>query len=301
MEANTLVSIISINYNQADVTNAMLNSLSKLTWSNFEVIIVDNNSEQIDFDKINTNYAFLKLIRNKKNLGFAGGNNTAIQTAKGKYILLLNNDTEVVPNFIEPMIELFEQNNLIGAVSPKIKFYYKPDTIQYAGYTKMNPFTLRMNALGNHQKDDGSFDKIQETNFTHGCAMMVSKEVIKYVGIMTDEYFLYYEEHDWCTAIKKAGFKIYYQPQSVVYHKESVSVIKNSPLKTYFINRNRILYMKRNFSSFFKIISTLYLIFISIPKNIIVFLIKQEYNHLNAYRDAIVWNVTHKTKIQWIL
>ena len=293
-----LLSIITINYKQSKVTNRLIYALQKLTFKDFELIIIDNNSGN-DADNINIKFENTKLIKTKKNLGFAGGNNIGIKAAKGKYILLLNNDTEPKPDFLEPMIELFEKNPKTGAVSPKIKFFYQPDTVQYAGFSKMNPLTLRMQAIGNRQKDEGQFDKIYETNYAHGCAMMTTKKVIEKVGLMPEEYFLYYEELDWSTKIKNAGFKIYYQGHSVVLHKESVSIQKNSLLKTYFINRNRILYMRRNFRFFSKLIATIYILLVSMPKNTVSFLIKKEYKHLSAYYDAIVWNITHKTKEKW--
>jgi hypothetical protein len=156
-----------------------------------------------------------------------------------------------------------------------------------------------MNAIGSKQVDDGSYDKESETHFTHGCSMMVSRNVINKVGLMPEEYFLYYEEHDWSTKIKCAGYKIFYQPKSVVYHKESISVKKDSTLKTYFINRNRILFMQRNFNWFKRLVATLFILLISVPKNLLIYLIKSKYKHLQAYCDAIIWNVTHKTKNRW--
>jgi len=296
-----LISIITINYNQAEVTNLLLESLQSVTWPNFEVIIVDNSSSNSNADKINTGFSNVTLIRSNRNLGFAGGNNLGIRASKGDYVLLLNNDTEVVPDFLEPLIECFEAHPETGAISPKIKYFHHPNTIQYAGFTKMNPLTLRMKGIGFGQTDKGQFEQTLETEFAHGCAMIVPSRIIKEIGLMPEEYFLYYEEHDWSTAIKRGGYKIYYQPKSVVLHKESMSVQKNSPLKTYFINRNRILYMRRNFSWLYKIVSGLYILFVSIPKNTFEYLLESEYIHLQAYWDAIIWNVTHKTKAKWNL
>lgn len=285
------VSIITVNYKQAEVTNQLLASLQQLTWPEIEIIVVDNNSGRENADRIDTGYSNTRLIKNTQNLGFAGGNNVGIAVSTGKYILLLNNDTEVEPGFIEPMIELFEQNPDIGAVSPKIKFFHNPGIIQYAGFTRMNPFTLRMNAVGSRQPDNGLYDRSEETCFAHGCAMMVPRRVINEVGLMPEAYFLYYEEHDWSTAIKRKGYKIYYQPLSVVYHKESVSVQKDSLLKTYFLNRNRILYMRRNYTMFHRVAATFYLLLISVPKNMISFLVKRKHEHLKAYWSAMIWNI----------
>lgn len=299
MKHKPLISIITINYKQADVTNQLLASLNKVTWQRLEIIVLDNNSGEKDIKRLNTNYKNVKLIYNKKNIGFAAANNVGIKASRGDYILLLNNDTEVEPDFLEPMIKIFGLNKRIGVVCPKIKYFLQPNTIQYAGFTKMNPFTLRIKAIGSHELDDGRYDKVFETNYAHGCALMISRIAINKAGLMPEEYFLYYEELDWSRTIKKKGFKIFVQPNSIVYHKESISVKKNSPLKTYFLNRNRILFMRRNFNWFNKLISTLYLAFVSIPKNALTFLIKREFKHLQAYIDAIIWNVSNKTKEQW--
>jgi GT2 family glycosyltransferase len=301
MKTYPLVSIVTVNYKQSQVTNELMESLQQLSWPNFELLVVDNDSGEMDLKLLRLDFSFMKLIRSKKNLGFAGGNNLGILQAKGDYILLLNNDTEVDKHFLEPMVELMESNPKIGAVSPKIVYFDQPDIVQYAGFTPMNPFTIRMKGLGFKQKDEGSFNQIMQTHFAHGCAMMVSRAIIQKVGLMPEDYFLYYEEHDWSTAIKRAGFIIYYQPKSLVFHKESMSVKKNSPLKTYFINRNRILYMKRNFSLPYKILAIIYLIFISFPKNTLAFYRTHEKEHQQAYFDAILWNITGKTKAKWDL
>jgi GT2 family glycosyltransferase len=225
-----------------------------------------------------------------ENLGFAGGNNLGYKHASGEYILLLNNDTEVEPDFMLPMIALLQSNPKIGAVSPKIRYFYQPDTIQYAGFSPINMFTLRMHAWGFKEKDEGQHDQIKQTDFAHGCAMMVPRRVIDQVGVMCDEYFLYYEEHDWSMRIRKAGYIIMYQPQSLVLHKESISVQKDSPLKTYYINRNRIFFMRRNFKGMKKLIPSLYLLLISIPKNFLAYLFSGKKEHLAAYRKAIAWH-----------
>lgn len=296
MNRYPLVSIITINYKQSAVTNDLIESLQKLTWPNVEVLIVDNNSGE-DCNYINTAYINTKLIKSNANLGFAGGNNLGIKESKGDYILLLNNDTIVAPGFIDPLVARLESDESIGAVSPKIKYYEQPDTIQYAGFTSMNPLTLRMNAIGFKQTDSEEFKNSRETHFAHGCAMMVKREIIESVGMMPENYFLYYEEHDWSSLIKRAGYKIWFEAKSVVLHKESMSVQKNSTLKTYYLNRNRILYMRRNFSGFTKLIAWLYLLTVSLPKNILKYMVEKESEHLQAYLKGFFWNLkTAKTQ-----
>ncbi|GMN06211.1 glycosyltransferase family 2 protein [Croceitalea sp. MTPC5] len=294
MKANQpLVSIITINYNESSVTLAMLESLQFLSYKNVEVIVVDNASPDDDPDVLKSHFPEINLIKSKENLGFAGGNNLGVKVAKGDYLLFINNDTIVPENFIGPLVETLQKDETIGMVSPKIKFHWDPTLIQYAGYTPMNQWTIRNNSIGYHHKDDGSFDKAGETESIHGAAMMVPKRVVEEVGMMTEVYFLYYEEHDWAEMIKRAGYKIYYQPKSYILHKESLSTGKFSPLKTYYIARNRIVFARRNFRPFQLFVSLLFQTFISIPKNTVTFLFKRQFQHLNALWKAVMWNLSN--------
>ena len=143
-----LVSIVTVNYDHPDVTCALLGSLKHITYPNIEVIVVDNASPNDDPGIILKMYPDILFIQSKENLGFAGGNNLGIRKAKGKYILLLNNDTEVESEFLEPLVAKLESNSKIGAVSPKIKFFYQPDTIQFSGQAPINPYTFRSYGFG---------------------------------------------------------------------------------------------------------------------------------------------------------
>ncbi|WP_190810950.1 glycosyltransferase family 2 protein [Flagellimonas sp. S3867] len=292
-----LVSIITINYNESQVTLEMLQSLKGLTYPNVEVIVVDNASPNDNPDTIKEQFPEVCLIKSKENLGFAGGNNLGVKQSNGAFLLFINNDTIVPERFIEPLVQTLQEDETIGMVSPKIKFHWNPELIQYAGYTPMNHWTIRNNSIGYHQKDDGRFDTEGETESIHGAAMMVPRTVVDKVGMMTEIYFLYYEEHDWAEMIKRAGYKIFYQPASYILHKESVSTGKFSPLKTYYISRNRILFARRNFKPLQLGISLLFQCFVSIPKNSLQFLIKNEFPHFKAFWKAISWNLTHRTEI----
>nr|WP_299383040.1 glycosyltransferase family 2 protein [Allomuricauda sp.] len=288
-----LVSIITINYNESEVTLDLLDSIRGLSYPNYEVIVVDNASPNDNPDLIKEKFPGIHLIKSHENLGFAGGNNLGVKQAKGEYLLFINNDTIVPPGFIEPLVETLQNDGHIGMVSPKIKFHWDPSLIQYAGYTPMNHWTIRNSSIGYHQKDDGAYDQPGETQSIHGAAMMVPKRIVEQVGMMTEIYFLYYEEHDWAEMVKRAGYKIYYQPKSYILHKESVSTGKFSPLKTYYISRNRILFARRNFKPLQLVISLLFQGLVSIPKNSLKYLIKKEFQHLRAFWRAVHWNLTH--------
>ena len=288
-----LVSIITITYDHPEVTCDLLTSLRKITYSNFEIIVVDNASPHDDPAMIKHKCPEIMFIHSKENLGFAGGNNLGIRQSKGKYILLLNNDTEVDPRFLEPLVAKFESNVLIGAISPKIKFFHTPDTLQFTGISAFNPYTIRNRGFGFGEKDHGQFDTDYQTDFVHGACMMIPMEVIQKVGLMSECYFLYYEEHDWATRIKKAGYQLWYVHNSTVFHKESISTGKISSLKIYYMNRSRLLYLRRNIHGFQFFIALLYQLFISIPKNAISFLLRGYPGHFHAYHHAVFWHLKH--------
>ncbi|MCF8235990.1 MAG: glycosyltransferase family 2 protein [Bacteroidales bacterium] len=285
-----LVSIITINFNQPEVTQALLDSLGKITYPNLEVVVVDNASHQNPADFIHKNYPEVKFIRSDQNLGFAGGNNLGIRASKGKYLMMLNNDTEVDPGFLEPLVEKMEQDPKVGMVGSKVRFYDMPDTIQFAGATPMSRFTATSHFIGFNTIDHGQYDYPKVTPFASGAAMMTSREVCKKVGLMADFFFLYYEELDWQERIREAGFEIWYIPESLVYHKESVSVGRESALQAYWKNRNRLLLIRRNFSKMDVVISFLYITFISTPYNFGKYILKGRLRLLKVHFIALGWH-----------
>lgn len=288
-----LVSLITVNFNQSEVTCALIESLNRITYPNLEVIVVDNHSTEDDPTIIKQRFPNIVLIQNPINYGFAAGNNYGLMRARGEYVLLLNNDIEVPPDFLEPLVDLLESNQEIGAVSPKIKFYYQPDTIQYAGYTTIDKVTMRNTSIGYWEKDSGQYNEERETAYAHGAAMLVPMRVVKEIGLMSYIFFLYYEEADWCARISKAGYKIYYSGKSHVLHKESVSTGKMSSLKIYYQNRNRIVFMRRSLNGAGYIKALLYQLLIAIPKNAFKFLLRGKISYFIAYYRAIGWHITH--------
>jgi len=286
-----LVSIIAVNFNHPEVTCDFIESLNRITYPNFEVIIVDNKSPDDDPSIIKQRFPNIIFYASHINWGFAGGNNQGIMRARGEYVLLLNNDTIVDKSFLEPLVEKMQADPSIGAVSPKIRFYYDPEIIQYAGFKPINIYTVRNSAIGYREKDEGQYDCDRETAYAHGAAMMIPMEVIKKVGLMSYIFFLYYEEADWSFRIKRAGYKICYVHNSLVFHKESVSTGKLSALKIYYMTRNRIVFMRRNIFGKDFFIGVIYQLFVAIPKNALKFFFKGNIKMFYAYCRAIGWHM----------
>ncbi len=296
-ERYPLVSVITVNYNQSGVTLEMLQSFRAVTYPSVELFVVDNASPNDNPDIIKEQFPEVNLIKTTKNLGFAGGNNIALPYAKGKYILFINNDTEVDPGFLEPLVSLLESNPEIGMVSPKIHYFHTPNTFQFAGYTPFSPVTIRNFAIGFGENDTGQYNDVRESASIFGCAMLVPMRVIEEVGMMADIYFLYYEEHDWAARIKKAGYKIYYDGRSLVKHKESISTVKNSPFQIYYLYRGRMLFARRNTQGFTGFLAWLYIHFVTLPKETLLYFFKSRPDLARACWRAAVWNLNHRKGI----
>ena len=252
------VSIITINYNGLEDTCALIETIPFN--ENMEVIVVDNASKNQEADTIAQRYPQVKVIHSERNLGFAGGNNLGIQSAQGKYFFLINNDTIFKEFNIQVLIDRMISSPDIGIVCPRIRFAWGNNPIQYAGYSRLSRISIRNHAIGFNEEDHGQYDTAHPTPYAHGAAMFISRDAIDKVGLMPDCYFLYYEELDWSMMFTYAGYQIWYEPKCTIYHKESKSTGQNSPLRTYYLTRNRLLLVRRNPQEFNKTLAYIYLI-----------------------------------------
>lgn len=284
------VSLITVNYNQVEVTLELINSLKKQDFLDYELIVVDNGSS-VDLRKLLAHAnERVQIIRSPRNLGFAGGNNLGIRYASGDYLFFVNNDTEVPKGTIRRLVSSLELMPQFAIVSPLIFYFHDRRLAQYSGYTPINYITGRNRALG-YKEEVKLKDTVTDTPYSHGAAMMVRRSAIDLAGQMPENYFLYYEELDWCEKIKEQGFKIAVDHGCYILHKESVSTGPASPLKTYFQTRNRILFIRRNQSILSrKIAFYCYMLFLAIPKNIMLMLLKGKWLHAEALVAGLVWN-----------
>ena len=288
------LSIITINYNGLKDTCELIDSIPFN--DNMEVIVVDNASQQDEATVIQQNYPLVKVIRSKKNLGFAGGNNLGIKEAKGDYIFLVNNDTILTDFNFNTLIERLESTPSIGVVCPKIRFNWNRKSIQFAGYTPLSKITVRNQAIGFGEEDNGQYDTPHSTPYAHGAAMMIKRGVIDKVGLMPECYFLYYEELDWSMMITQAGYGIWYEPACTIYHKESQSTGQNSPLRTYYITRNRLLLVKRNWNGISKYLSYCYLLGIVATRDILKYTMEGRFDLTKAVcRGILTFNSQFST------
>ncbi len=289
---NIELSIITINYNGLKETCALIESIPFN--ENMEVIIVDNASKEDEASFIQERYPQVKVIRSDKNLGFAGGNNLGIKAAKGKYLFLVNNDTYFKTFNIHPLISRLESSPNIAMVCPKIRFAWGDYLIQFTGYTPLSKITVRNRSIGFGEEDHGQYDTAHSTPYAHGAAMLIKREAIEKVGFMPEDYFLYYEELDWSMMFTRAGYEIWYDPACTIFHKESQSTGQNSPLRTYYITRNRILLVKRNWHGVFKYLAYCYLTCVVALRDVLKYSFKGKIDHVKAVINGILkWEGIH--------
>ncbi len=260
------VTIVSVNYRQPTLTGLMLLSLRQCRYPDLEIIVVDNGSGAQGVQHLETEFPEAKFIYSAENLGFAGGNNLGFPHATGEYVLLLNNDTEVPPDFLQPMVAMMESDRRIGVVSPKLFFFDHPHTLQYAGTTGIHPITSRGRKFGAGEIDQGQHDQPRETGYANGACMLIRRNLLEQLSYLREDYFLYYEEHDLTERVRQAGFRIMFQPESHIYHKVSASTGALSPLKAFYLHRNRLVFIQRTQRGPTKWLAVLYYLLIATPK-----------------------------------
>jgi GT2 family glycosyltransferase len=244
------ITIIVLNWNGLVDTLECLESVGKIDYPNFEVVVVDNGSTDDSPNQIRKHFPSVILFETGKNLGFAEGNNVGIGHALGhgaEYILLLNNDTVVNPQILNSFLDTSLLDPKAGILGAKIYYYSDPERIWYAG-GKWDNKTCSFYHIGEGILDDSQqFVTEVAMDYACGCALFIRREVIEKIGLMEPDFFLLYEETDWCTRAIKAGYKCIYVPKAKVWHKISVSFGgESSPLYIYFFTRNKLLWAKRN-------------------------------------------------------
>jgi GT2 family glycosyltransferase len=287
------VSIITVNFRQFEMTVDFLDSLKDSTYSNLEVIVVENGWKEDHDESYRKVYPEVVVLHSHENLGFAGGNNLGIKASTGDYLFFLNNDTEVPADTIAKLVEEMESDPKTGVICPRIYYYDQPEILQYAGFTPMNWWTAQNHA--NHYKEALKLeDKTTATAFAHGAAMLISRQAINQSGLMPENYFLYYEELDWVHHICKKGYGVKVHHGTYILHKESVSTGKASALKTYFQTRNRILFMRRN-AGLKKWMFFLFFAVAVLPVHILRYGLDHKWGHIKSLIAGTWWNLRHST------
>ena len=287
------VAIIIINWNSYDLTADCLRSLRACNYSNFDIIISDNCSSDDSAKRLKTDFPEIVLLNNNDNLGFTGGNNEGIKLALKKdykYLLLLNNDTLVEPDFLTNLIQIIDADTSIAAVQPKIYFEYDRELVWSAG-GKYYPALTLSKAIGEGVKDSGQFNQTLESDWLTGCAFLARTSVIREVGLLSDLYFYgCFDDVDWSIRMRKKGYKLYFCSESKIYHAVAASskggqthsegVLK--PFFHYLVNRNHILFLRQHTSWFYLPTSYLYQLYKLLGYSA-YFIYKRRFRKLKAF------------------
>ncbi len=248
MKNDGKISIILVNWNGLKDTLKCLDSLTKLNYINYEIILVDNGSSDDSVKVIKEKFPDIHLIETKKNLGFAGGNNVGIKKAlenKSDYVFLLNNDTVVDKNICMNFVSFIKNNKKAGILGARI---YKMDSEDYIDHQggKWNAEKAEFDSYNSKSIDNLQDNK--QVDYVTGCAFFIKKEVVDKIGFLEENFFLMWEETDYCYRAKNFGFEIWAIPSAIVWHKVSSSFIGGKPHTHYYWWRNRLLWINRNLS-----------------------------------------------------
>ncbi len=298
------VAVVILNWNGKLFLEKFLPSILSSTYTNMQIIVADNASTDDSVVFLKANYPTVKIIINTSNEGFAKGYNTALQTLKEDYFVLLNSDVEVTPNWIMPIIELMESDKMIAACQPKILAEKQKTQFEYAGacggwIDKFGYPFARGRILENTEADTAQYDNAQPCFWASGAAMFVRAAVYLKLGGLDEYFFAHQEEIDLCWRMQLSGYKVYVQPSSVVYHVGAGTLPKGNSKKTYLNFRNNLIMIYKNtygFSLFFKLNIRFGLDAIAAYKELFSGNIEYFFAVANAHRHFVKWILFHQKK-----
>jgi len=244
MNEKSLISIIVLNYNAGELLLNCINSLKKSTYQNIEILVVDNISSDGSHTKCKKQFPDIKLIQNRKNLGYCGGNNVGIKEAKGEFIVILNPDTIVEENWLDEMFNAFNEFG-DGLYQPKIISLNESDIIQSTG-NMIHAFGFGF-ARDKGKKIIEKKEEIEKIGYASGTCLFTTKKVLEKVGLLDEFLFLYHDDLDLGWRAAQIGINSYYVPKSKIFHAESYS-LKWSAKKFYWLERNRKYCLKTHYS-----------------------------------------------------
>lgn len=245
------VAIVILNWNGQKFLEQFLPSVFNSLYQNLEIIVGDNDSTDESLNFLKNNYPKVKVIRNEKNFGFAEGYNKVLKQVEADYFVLLNSDVEVTPNWVQPVIDLMENDENIAIAQPKIKSYYKKTHFEYAGAAGCfidylaYPF-CRGRIFDTVEEDLGQYDDDREIFWAAGCALFIKSKIWKRINGLDETFFAHMEEIDLCWRAKNLGYKVMYCGSSTIYHVGGGTLNAESPFKTYLNFRNNHYLIKKN-------------------------------------------------------
>ena len=243
------VFINTLNWNGKKDTLECVSSLKKITYPNYEIVIIDNGSHDGSVEAFRAAHPDVTILENGANLGYSLGFNAGLKYSYehgADYVLVLNNDTVVDPKVIDALVEVAESDARVGFVSGKVYYFDDPTRLQTAG-RRNHPIFLVHELVGMGEIDQGQYDEIKDYDYLDDVYVLVSKQAYLDTGGFDANFFLYFEETDWCARIRKAGYRLVYTPHAKIWHKDGRSTGGNQGVNfTYYMARNQILFVRRN-------------------------------------------------------
>lgn len=241
-----LVYLIVLNWNGISDTIACVKSLLQLDYGNKKIVVVDNGSTDNSLDQLQKYADEIDVIKNSKNLGFAGGNNQGIKVAlrqQAAYVMLINNDTIVASDMLTYLVQAMETDSTLGMTGPSIYYWDTPNDLWFSGMK----FPFKIYFIGRHLLVHNTQQEKVVVEFISGCGMLIRSKALMSVGLLSEDYFMYYEDLDFCLRFQKVGLKLAYIPMAKMWHKVSASTGgKSSPMKQYYQVKSSILFFKQH-------------------------------------------------------
>jgi len=293
-----LVSILVLNYNGKKFLKACFDSLKKTSYLNFEILFIDNNSDDNSVTYVRQNYRDVKILQLDRNLGYSGAYNHAFNQARGKYFVLLNFDVRVEPNWLSPLVAAAERDDTIAALQPKLLSMIDEGYFEYTGASGGfldrygYPF-LRGRIFYSIEKDEQQYEDEKNIFWASGAALFLRSAVLKESGTLDEDFFLHMEEIDLCWRLHLCGYRLMVIPSAVVYHHVGASLPQGSFMKLYLNHRNNIMMMVKNMEgkNLFRILSMRYIL--DLINIFYAGLVKFDFQHAYSIIKAHIWLIFH--------
>jgi len=280
-----LASIIIVNWNAKVFLKGCLESILSQSFTDYEIILVDNASSDDSVDFVKDNFPQVKIIQNNKNIGFAEGNNIGIKNSHGEIIVLFNPDAVADKNWLSKLVDVLQSSKKIAAVTGKMYYLgdqYGKDAV-FCTWSKIDPYSATPYNFHNNEP-------VSKVDYLSGAAMVIKRDVFEKIGLMDSDYFLYFEETDLCARMIRAGYDLMYVPDAIVWH--AVSPLSNSKNKVYYMERSRIRFALKNFDSAY--VTSFFFIFLGETLFVIFRDIKnRNFSRTEKRIGAISWNLSN--------